>query len=102
MQGSARAGFRDPKPGKFQNETRNPARNPDLKILNPEPGPEKFLDPEPSPEPGFPGRVEKPGATRKIFGLFLQSIVRFVTYHLLHIQRAEKVSTYRRKKFITT
>ena len=59
--------------------TRNPARNPNLRILNTKPGPEKFLDPEPSPEPGFPGRVEKPGKTRKFFRYFLQSIVRYVT-----------------------
>ena len=62
-------------------ETRRIAKwNPKPGFQKSKPGPEKFLDLEPSPEPGFPGLVEKPGATRKIFGLFLQSIIRYVAY----------------------
>ena len=78
-QGSARAGFRDPKPGEFQNEPRNP----DFKILNP--ARKNFLTRNPARNPDFRAGSKKPTRLGKFLDYFYSQL-----FDMLHIQRAEK------------
>ena len=75
LSGRKQGSARDPKPGEFQNEPRNP----DFKILNP--ARKNFL----TRNPDFRAGSKNPAKLGKFLDYFYSQL-----FDMLHIQRAEK------------